>query len=385
MNIRFHRPTNSLRQSQNSTRGNSKENSGSNKYKALLQGLSRASRPPSQENRAFRNITNLYLCHGPARGPSEEGVLKKLQRFRNAVEGKDESKDSRLVSCSFTARPQGTSTTVVLFDSKKETERGKSDPQGCEEYAGEIDEYLKTIESKYAVNPDYMESQHDINKTMRAILVDWLVDVHIRFKLLPETLFLAVNLLDRYLAKELIKKEKLQLVGVTAALIACKYEEIYPPEVRDFIYITDNAYSKDDILKMEQKMLQALGFNLNIPSSNRFLLRFAKVFSSPKKTKCLAQYLLELSLVETGMIKYQPSMLAAAALYLSHKLHNGIEKWSERMAEFTGYSEKNLSPCAKEMIMMLQEVPKGSLQAVRKKFSTVKYMEVAQIKICKKP
>ena len=90
---------------------------------------------------------------------------------------------------------------------------------------------------------------------MRSILIDWLVEVHLKFELVPESLYLTVTLIDRYLDKEQVNSQKLQLVGVTAMLIACKYEEIYPPIVRDFVYITDNAYTKEEILEMERKML----------------------------------------------------------------------------------------------------------------------------------
>lgn len=88
---------------------------------------------------------------------------------------------------------------------------------------------------------NYMKQQSDINEKMRGILVDWLIEVHLKFKLLPETLYLTVSTIDRYLSLADVHRSKLQLVGVTAMLIACKYEEIYPPEVRDFVYITDKA------------------------------------------------------------------------------------------------------------------------------------------------
>ena len=107
-----------------------------------------------------------------------------------------------------------------------------------------------------------MEKQDDINDKMRSILIDWLIEVHLKFKLVPESLYLTVNLIDRYLEKEQVNRQKLQLVGVTAMLIACKYEEIYPPIVKDFVYITNNAYTKEEILEMERKMLQALDFNI---------------------------------------------------------------------------------------------------------------------------
>lgn len=94
---------------------------------------------------------------------------------------------------------------------------------------------------------------------MRAILVDWIISVHAKFKLLPETLYLTTNLIDRYFSMFNVQKNEVQLVGVAALLIATKYEEIYPPTVKDFIYLTDNTYSRQQILQMEKNIL----FNLN--------------------------------------------------------------------------------------------------------------------------
>ena len=141
-----------------------------------------------------------------------------------------------------------------------------NDPQMCAEFATEIFNWLRSTESdpgnNNSVSHTYMTKQEDINEKMRSILIDWLVEVHLKFKLVPESLYLTVNLIDRYLDKEQVNRQKLQLVGVTAMLIACKYEEIYPPIVRDFVYITDNAYTKEEILEMERKMLQVLDFNI---------------------------------------------------------------------------------------------------------------------------
>ena len=117
------------------------------------------------------------------------------------------------------------------------------DPQACAEYAVEIFHTLRVTEQINSSSPSYMSIQSDINEKMRGILIDWLVEVHLKFKLVPETLFLTVNIIDRYLAKEQVNRQRLQLVGVTAMLVACKYEEIYPPIVKDFVYITDNAYT----------------------------------------------------------------------------------------------------------------------------------------------
>lgn len=166
------------------------------------------------------------------------------------------------------------------------------------EYAGKISAMLLNQEKFSLPSPTYMSRQLDINEKMRAILVDWIIEVHLKFKLLPETLFLTVGLIDRFLEKEQIKRSNLQLVGVTAMLIASKYEEIYAPEVRDFVYITDNAYSKEQIFAMEQGMLAALDFNITIPSPFRFLERFNKVAGGQDKMWNLARYLIELPLIE---------------------------------------------------------------------------------------
>lgn len=175
---------------------------------------------------------------------------------------------------------------------------------------------LKT-EKDFISRGGYMTKQSDINEKMRAILIDWLIEVHLKFKLLPETLFLTVNLIDRYLEREDIPRTKLQLVGVTSMLIASKYEEIYAPEVRDFVYITDKAYTKEEILKMEYAMLTALDFNVTSPSSFRFLERFSKVINADTPLFNLARYLIELPLIEYRMLKYTPSNLAASALFLA--------------------------------------------------------------------
>jgi cyclin B len=118
-----------------------------------------------------------------------------------------------------------------------------------------------------------MSKQTEINEKMRAILVDWLIQVHNRFSLLQETLYLTVSIIDRYLQSRPVPKAKLQLVGVTAMLIASKYEEMYAPEVRDFVYITANTYSSLDIQNMESEMLRALDYSFGNPLCLHFLRR----------------------------------------------------------------------------------------------------------------
>jgi len=215
---------------------------------------------------------------------------------------------------------------------------------------------------------------------MRAILVDWLVDVHLRFKLLDETLFLTINLIDRYLEKCDVTRQNLQLVGVTAMLIASKYEEIYAPEIKDFVYVTDKAYTREEILEMEGNMLAIFEFKLTTTSAYRFLERYSNVHGTDERTYNLAKYLIELSLVEYKMLKYTPSNIAASALYLSSKILKKTP-WNEYLERNAQYTEQEVRPCAKDLCVLLQNAPKTSLQAVRKKFSQKKYMEISKIQL----
>jgi len=221
--------------------------------------------------------------------------------------------------------------------------------------------------------------QTDINEKMRAILIDWLVDVHVKFKLVPETLYLTINLIDRFLEKVPVLRQKLQLVGVTAMLIACKYEEIYPPEVKDFVYVTDKAYTREEILEMEGQIISTLQFNMTTPSCYRFLERYSRLINMDQKSFNLCRYMLELSLVEYKMLRYVPSLLACGTIYLTNKLQKKT-CWNEVLEKYSHYEESSVKACAKDLFVLLQNVDKVSLQAVKRKFSSAKLLEVAKMK-----
>jgi len=252
-------------------------------------------------------------------------------------------------------------------------------PQLVTEYQNDIFEYLKKIESQFVPKFNYMKGyQTDINDKMRSILIDWLVDVHLKFKLLPETLFLTVNLIDRYLEKNIIKRTKLQLVGVTAMLIACKYEEIYAPEVRDFVYITDQAYNKEEILKLENHMLSCLEFNITTPSSFRFLEHYANILKLDEISFMFCRYLLELLLVDSKTNRFSPAHQSAAAIYITLKITKKIEH--DLVAKISEFPEDKLRECAKDLCLIIDSEEKSTLKAVKKKFSQSKYLEVSKIK-----
>lgn len=122
-----------------------------------------------------------------------------------------------------------------------------------------------------------MTHQYDINEKMRSILIDWLIEVHDKFDLMKETLFLTVNLIDRFLSKQTVVRKKLQLVGLVSMLLACKYEEVSVPVVGDLILISDKAYTRQDVLDMV--LLYYLYTNFIYSLLNLLLLAKSRVIS----------------------------------------------------------------------------------------------------------
>ena len=252
--------------------------------------------------------------------------------------------------------------------------------QNADEYFNDICTELFKNEEKYLADPNYMSRQGDINSRMRAILIDWLIDVHLKYKLVPQTMYIAVNLIDRYLEKNETNRAKLQLVGVTAMFIACKYEEIYPPDLKDFVYITDGAYVKADVLKMEYKMLKSLDFNITFPTQWSIFEVYRKKLDLNEKTFKLAWFLMELCLINYKSLKFKMSVLAASAILIATKTLGVYRNyWFNKNI---GIDEKKLEECCKEMYDFYTYNSSHNLQAIRKKFASPKFDEVSKIKIC---
>ena len=260
---------------------------------------------------------------------------------------------------------------------KEKKKINKEEIQNCNEYINEIFSHLKETENLNLPLENYMEkTQSEINERMRIILLDWLIDVQLKFKLLPETLFLTINIIDRYLSISKATKENLQLIGITSMLIACKYEEIYFPEIKDFIYMTDDTYSKDEVLQMEYEILKKLEFNITNPSSLRFLEIYNFYLKLDNKIYFLAKYFLELSLVNYKQIKFLPSIIATSAIYLSKKqdvLFDENELWN-----ITGYTFNDIEECYLRLKEYIFHLDNTQYLAVKRKYSSEKYFSVSK-------
>ncbi|CAM9280087.1 unnamed protein product [Ectocarpus fasciculatus] len=256
----------------------------------------------------------------------------------------------------------------------------RDEPIACAEYAVDMYKRYKELEEKYTPTV-YMHTQVDINCKMRAILIDWIVEVHLKFKLADPTLYLTCHIIDRFCMQENVHRSKLQLVGVTALLIACKYEEIFPTEVRDCVYITDHAYTREEVLEMEQTILRRLKFELTVPTQWTFLVRFLKIAKATDRQHHRAQYYLERCLQEHDALSFRPSMLAAASVFLARIPDSGIKNaWPDALAKFCNTPREGLECCARLMIKFLLDEPVTASQrhlvAVKKKFLGERFLAV---------
>ncbi|XP_068340073.1 cyclin-A1-4-like [Pyrus communis] len=260
------------------------------------------------------------------------------------------------------------------------------DPQLCATFACDIYKHLRSSEVKKRPATDFMEkTQKDINPSMRAILIDWLVEVAEEYRLVPDTLYLTVNYVDRYLSGNPMNRQRLQLLGVACMMIASKYEEICAPQVEEFCYITDNTYFKDEVLQMESDVLNYLKFEMTAPTTKCFLRRFLRAAQGANEVtsmqlECLANYIAELSLLEYSMLCYAPSLIAASAIFLANYILLPSKRpWNATLHHYTLYQPSDLRDCINALHRLCCDSQTSSLPAIREKYSQHKYKYVAKM------
>lgn len=256
-------------------------------------------------------------------------------------------------------------------------------PMLVSEYVNDIYKYLNDLEETFAIRENFLDGHKQINHKMRTILIDWINEVHYQFKLEIDTYHMTVSIIDRYL--QLVTdtpKKELQLVGVTAMFIASKYEELFPPEISDFAYITDDTYKKKQILEMERQIVRVLDFHLGKPLPTHFLRRFSKAAKAADKNHLVAKYLIELASIDYGTAHYKPSEIAAAALYISLYLYpiaNGAESkvWSKTLEHYTHYTIEQLTPVVQRLAKLVKSAPTMKVQAVYSKYQSSKFEKIS--------
>ena len=253
---------------------------------------------------------------------------------------------------------------------------------------------------KYISTYGYMKNQPEINEQMRAILIDWLIDVHLKFRFSEETLYLTIYIIDIYLSIKQIQRVNLQLLGVTALFIACKEEEISFPQLNEYVYITDYAYTKENILAMEFEILKLLEFNLVFPSPLRFYEILSYKIGFDERKFYLGRFLLESFMSDYKSNKYFGSEIACTCVYIVMKVFKleGYQLcFDKRMFNCKGeigvnvnvkndirgnnnnYRFNVIKECAKDICYFVDVLNKGFLEATKKKYSTDMMYNVANL------
>ncbi|XP_054160699.1 G2/mitotic-specific cyclin-A-like [Oppia nitens] len=262
----------------------------------------------------------------------------------------------------------------------------------CKEYAEEIHKYLMFIERKCMADPCYISKQPEINAKMRSILIDWMVEVTEEYKLHDQTLFFAVNYIDRFLSHMSISRQSFQLLGTAALFIASKYEEIYPPDLSEFVYITDDSYTKHQILNMEKLILKALDFEISAPTTYYFVEKLLTQLDLISNVKYLAKYLCFLTLLESEpFLRFYPSEIAICCIILSAHTLGFPQLINAKFIQDSLSYENDLKGgsvvslladrkrCIEALLKMHAFAAKHPQQAIQTKYSNDKYYRVASV------
>ncbi|KAE9617103.1 putative cyclin [Lupinus albus] len=248
------------------------------------------------------------------------------------------------------------------------------------EYIDEIYQYYWVTEAHNPPLTSYMLIQTDITPHMRAILINWLIEVHFKFDLMPETLYLTVTLVDQYLSQVTINKSDMQLVGLTALLLASKYEDFWHPRVKDLISISAQSYTRDQMLGMEKLILRKLKFRLNTPTPYVFMVRFLKAAQSDKKLEHMAFFLVDLCLVEYEALAFKPSLLCASALYVARCTLQITPPWTPLLQKHARYGVSQIRDCAEMILNFHKAAGLGKLTVTHEKYSRPELSGVAAVK-----
>ena len=268
------------------------------------------------------------------------------------------------------------------METKKESEREIiSNSQHVDEYIGDILENLIQEEKNMAnlINPNYFEFQKEINQSMRSILIDWLIEVHDKLNFKQETLYITIYMIDSYLSKKRIEKRRFQLLGITALLIATKLNEIYFRKIGDYVLLTDNAYTIDDILEMEEEIAKTLSFNFLVPSPLSFFEIFSRITGiSEDKDKCnLGEFLLQSFLLDFRSFNYSYSIIACASCFIVMKLYklnnykicHGNKFYFIKDNNIYETKANSIIECANNICEVISEMLNSNLQSIIQKYA----------------
>ncbi|XP_074594569.1 G2/mitotic-specific cyclin-B-like [Brevipalpus obovatus] len=305
-------------------------------------------------------------------------IVKSNSNPPSADADTSQSRIPRLVKAA-KSRSIGYSSSLIPVDVENIDQLDGDNTFQVSEYVNDIYSYLRQLERKYAIKQNPLSSQKEYSSNLRMVLVDWLITIHHQFKLCMETYFMTIQLIDRYCQLEQVPKKKIQLVGVTGLFIASKFEEIYPPEMEEILRVCDGIYTKKDIIRMEISMLKTLNFDICRPLPIHFLRRWIKAAHADACVYNMSKYLMELCSLFYECTHWDPSVIAAAALYISRRILNNNQPWTRTLEFYTRYSEDQLKSYVSIISKIILKIPDSKYQSCRKKYFSVKFNKVSRL------
>ncbi|KAF8026807.1 hypothetical protein BT93_F3326 [Corymbia citriodora subsp. variegata] len=373
----------------------------------LAKNGKKAGKPPVKVSKVIKSVSAEVLkpqsdlsakttIEMVAKEPSSETALQTIKQEEDAssqlssagctVNNSQLAKDCSGTSSQYQGE-KGSLHEVLAISAKPQVtdiDSDQKDPLLCSLYASDIYSNLRVTELLRRPCCNFMDTvQKDITQSMRGILIDWLVEVSEEYKLYPETLYLTVYLIDWFLSQNYIERRRLQLLGITCMLIASKFEEICAPRVEHFCFITDNTYTREEVLKMEGQLLNCFGFRIFAPTTKTFLRRFIRaaqaLYTSPSlELEYLADYLAELTLLEYDFLSFLPSLVAASAVFLARwTLDDSRHPWNPTLEFYTSYKASDLKTTVSALQDLQSNAKECPLSAIRIKYRQQQLKSVA--------
>jgi PAS domain-containing protein len=219
--------------------------------------------------------------------------------------------------------------------------------------------------------------QSEVTPRMRTVLIDWILEVHYRYRMYPTTLWLTLHIFDRFLDKEDIARGKMQLVGITALFIACKFEEVYTPAIKDCVHLCDNAFAKKEILQMEARMLHLIDYQLVIPTGYHFMIKLLNRLKAAERVCNVCYYVAERNMYEIDMLDFSPKIYGCASVLAGLRAiyweidgsKTAHELWNSTLREESGLTVDDIIGCT---CVLLDNMNRTHVPSAKRKVDVVK-------------
>jgi cyclin B len=231
------------------------------------------------------------------------------------------------------------------------------------------------------VAQNYFALQTDMSPRIRAVLVDWIIEIHLKYKMQPLTLWMIINVFDRFLATTFMSRNRLQLAAIVSLFICCKFEEVHTPDVKDCLFLTDNTYTRADIVLTEAMILHAINYEMTVPTPYHFLIRIFRRIKASDRLKSICYYIAERNLHECDILEISPRIYASACVLAGlYTLYSNFEEsvspkelWTDILHEESGLTLDEILSCSKQLLVImnipLQPSTRRKVEAALRKYS----------------